>query len=166
MKIRTGFVANSSSSSFILALPGEPKSAEELHIMLFPNGECQLEHPYEDGEWHDSTEVADTVWEDIQGGPATEEAFQAECRTGYREDDPKDEPWNDKDTPKQRRAKWDRDTERFNAHRAKWAEQLRAQYAGKTLYIVEYSDNDGPFPCFMEHGDVFRFVPHTRISKH
>jgi hypothetical protein len=37
MKIRNGFVSNSSSSSFIVALPFEPKSREDVKKTLFDN---------------------------------------------------------------------------------------------------------------------------------
>ena len=36
MKIRKGFVSNSSSSSFIVLFPHEPKNQEELQEMMFP----------------------------------------------------------------------------------------------------------------------------------
>ena len=36
MKIRSGFVSNSSSSSFIVAFPKKPKSKNELSEMMFP----------------------------------------------------------------------------------------------------------------------------------
>ena len=35
MKIRNGFVSNSSSSSFIIALPKKPESVKELQKMFF-----------------------------------------------------------------------------------------------------------------------------------
>ena len=35
MKVRTGFVSNSSSSSFVIGLPAMPKTWEELHLILF-----------------------------------------------------------------------------------------------------------------------------------
>lgn len=39
MKIRTGFVSNSSSSSFIIGLPREPQSAKELLELWVPGWE-------------------------------------------------------------------------------------------------------------------------------
>ncbi|MFA5135245.1 MAG: hypothetical protein WC505_05705 [Patescibacteria group bacterium] len=39
MKIRTGFVSNSSSSSFVVAFPHEPDGVQDLHRMLFGDNE-------------------------------------------------------------------------------------------------------------------------------
>ena len=37
MKIRNGFVSNSSSSSFLVALPDDPKNVEDIRRMFFPD---------------------------------------------------------------------------------------------------------------------------------
>ena len=37
---------------------------------------------------------------------------------------------------------------------------------GKFIFIVSYSDNDGGDGSTMEHGNVFKNVPHIRISHH
>jgi len=37
---------------------------------------------------------------------------------------------------------------------------------GKFIFTISYSDNDGEVMCTMEHGDIFRNVPHVRISHH
>ena len=48
MKIRQGFVSNSSSSSFIVAFPKEPKNLDELKEMLFVEGQNDYPNPYPD----------------------------------------------------------------------------------------------------------------------
>ena len=64
MKTRTGFVSNSSSSSFIIALPSHPKSVEQLHAWMFPNGETTI-------DWDgvvSSRDAAKQVFGDLEGG--------------------------------------------------------------------------------------------------
>lgn len=46
MKIRNGFVSNSSSSSFIVSFDKKPSSAEELREILFGDKEY-IEHRYD-----------------------------------------------------------------------------------------------------------------------
>ena len=37
---------------------------------------------------------------------------------------------------------------------------------GKYIYVFKYSDNDGEFGCAMEHGEIFKSLPHVRVSHH
>jgi hypothetical protein len=63
MKIRSGFVSNSSSSSFIVGFPKLPSSPEELERMMFSEpGEVQ---PYEHCIATPTLEVAKTVFRDM-----------------------------------------------------------------------------------------------------
>jgi len=44
VKIRLGFVSNSSSSSFLVAFPKKPNNADELKAMLFTKYQCDIEN--------------------------------------------------------------------------------------------------------------------------
>jgi len=46
------------------------------------------------------------------------------------------------------------------------AKKFMEDNAGKTIYIFEYSDNDGEFFCTMEHGEIFKSLPHIVVSHH
>jgi len=70
MKIRQGFVSNSSSSSFIVTFPKEMKNVRDVKESLFPDGKTfSIETT---SSWNgtgtiiDSDEIAEHVWKDIQ----------------------------------------------------------------------------------------------------
>ena len=63
MKIRQGFVSNSSSSSFIIAFKDVPESAREMLDTLFPGGEAIVK--CYDHEMF-TTDIAEQVFADIQ----------------------------------------------------------------------------------------------------
>jgi len=64
MKLRNGFVSNSSSSSFVVSFPREPKNFEDVKNMLFDEGQTLYVEPYDDGSYT-VEQVAKTVWDDI-----------------------------------------------------------------------------------------------------
>ena len=69
MKIRNGFVSNSSSSSFIVSFPKKMKSLEDVKNALFPDGKTfSLEEYNWNGPsgWIQPDTIADEVWKDIQ----------------------------------------------------------------------------------------------------
>ena len=46
MKIRNGFVSNSSSSSFIFGLSGAPANSNDLLLLLYPSGKQYINFPW------------------------------------------------------------------------------------------------------------------------
>jgi len=69
MKIRNGFVSNSSSSSFLVAFPRNPKNVNDVIEMIFGN-EITFVHPYGDGEYYPMgypvKQIAEIIWNDIK----------------------------------------------------------------------------------------------------
>ena len=63
MKIRNGFVSNSSSSSFVVAFPKDNLTVEEVHGYLF--GDLKyMSHPYE-FEAVSTEDISITIWKDM-----------------------------------------------------------------------------------------------------
>ena len=65
MKIRNGFVSNSSSSSFIVVFDKRPDSVEELKDMMFPNNKNEDTLCYY-GEPETISTIVETVYKDIE----------------------------------------------------------------------------------------------------
>jgi hypothetical protein len=66
MKIRKGFVSNSSSSSFVVAFPKEPKSFDDVYEAMFNSKEGGISIYDQDGMSH--SQIAQRVWKDIKSG--------------------------------------------------------------------------------------------------
>ena len=64
MKIRNGFVSNSSSSSFVVAFPKKPKSFDDVYEAMFNSKDGGISVYDYDGMSHN--QIAMRVWEDIK----------------------------------------------------------------------------------------------------
>lgn len=196
MKLRNGFVSNSSSSSFVIAFNKKPTSRGELLDILFPwkkdgrDGVCGW-----DDEGVDAGTAATLIWQQLEDQkPLTKTEIFKEIRDGWFEGHP-ELSWSnleedrireeyreisgkdiyDKDADPDWRKKYDK------AHQTRWAEYEKAidvaakelfdriypmKFKGKKCFVVSFSDNDGQTFATLEHGDTFRNIPHTTISHH
>lgn len=194
MKIRFGFISNSSSSSFIVGFKKRPQSVEEVHEILFGKEPSYIEMY---GHGLSTMEAAQRVFEDIQNQrSATVEQIRDTAGSGwfpghpdYHYDDntesyrlereflkkfPNEEHYNsDKiSNPKAKEL-----AERIRkARRVEWDEEHRKREEALEEYVksilpkytgeVYLFEYSDHEDCVMEHGDIFHNVPHEIINKH
>jgi len=170
MKIRSGFVANSSSSSFLVAFKTQPTSAEHLRQMLF--GELVDIEKYDNSV---STQTAaETVWQDMQAQvrPPTrsdlvDELYPIAGELVYKENGGHHHQVYCLDVPTAERNQLRADIiRRANVLAEQLADEFLQQAEGGRIYVFSYSDNDGPTGATMEHWGIFRKLPHVVISNH
>lgn len=176
MKIRNGFVSNSSSSSFVVVFPTEPKSVEDVKKYLFKEDQQYFLNPYDDDNYTVG-QVAETVWNDICSQEKNKfKDIISEISSGSL--DVADAPdyndfyhitdWNQRwkayDDACEKHAKKIAN-KMFNLRKMK-LKKINGEEITEAMYIFEYSDNDGSYFSSLEHGDLFRNLKHVRISKH
>jgi len=193
MKIRDGFVSNSSSSSFVVALDKCPESEEELEHMLFKDDKTHLESPFhayiEGGQvtWT-SMYVAETLFNTTQVKAsddnikkAISESFDTNITNmkfprspafpdiRYEYELWKDEKKYEKEIKEYRKKQteaWHKYDKEHNLWVAKCMKTIAKKFKNKHVVVFSFSDNDGTFSAALEHGDVFEKVPFIRFSHH
>jgi len=180
MKIRTGFVSNSSSSSFVIDFPHKPKDAEDVKKMLFGKQEWYYADIYAGEGITDvpTLGISEKVFSEINKEATDQELFDS-LHDGWFEDfyhvypgqidcyeDPAYRALDYKD-PNDRK-KIDEISEEYEKENTKRVKDIvkAFQNMNKGAYIVvmSFSDNDGE--ALEEHSGIFERLPHIKTSYH
>lgn len=180
MKIRLGFISNSSSSSFIIAFPHKPESAEDTRQMLFGKQKWHYTgHSYEDQDTDVSThKLAENVFAKIEKKATEKEIYESirhgcfdaymfpEIFPGHYDDHEKMAglSYQDPEECKKINRIW-KETEKINDKRATIiAEAFGRSFCDNYIVVMEFSDNDGE--TIEEHSGIFERVEHIKTSYH
>ncbi len=166
MKIRKGFVSNSSSSSFVVAFPkGFDPSDTAVKELLFGDSQrvCYYEYAV------DADQAASIIASDMRGQAPNNNEAMIDALSGHLPGAPDYDDFRIRDDSKpewQWNCDWESYEKALNVFREKMMENMKAEFGDADIYCFEYSDNDGHIYCTLEHGDTFAAVPHLRVSKH
>ena len=166
MKLKSDFVTNSSSSSFIVSFDEKPNKKEDLNILFIEKAECVFNDIQnkkgikitKQNVDKQSKRLASIMSEgDVNGKSYSTFYDQIERErniTIYK-------------LPTEERNKINKEIRKitfdyFNDKAKKFLNDI----IGQTIYLFVYSDNDGEFYSEMEHGWTFRKYPHIQISNH
>ena len=166
MKIRNGFVSNSSSSSFVVAFDREIKDDDEtVNYLIEKLFEGRESHGYYTRSY-ETRQVAQAVARDLK--PVTTSALvrkadfdeiRRRCFEGTAE-----EAFalycSKLDAEIERQDDWS-----YNADDDKEKREFAAAHPDSFIYEVEWGD-DTDFYGMLEHSGVFDEVPHRRFSHH
>ena len=168
MKIRSGFVSNSSSSSFIVRFPKDPTDINTLREMM---GDCAPDCGYTWLPSVSSEEVINAVHKEILEETCGFDGYYERNRwdTYHYES-----MYNAHPTMKLAYdgREWDELEEQESDALVKmwlWQEyqaKRETNTEGEFIFEFEFSDENGSFWSQMEHGNVFRNLNHTVTSHH
>lgn len=179
MKIRTGFVSNSSSSSFVVAFPHRPNDVEETKKMLFGKQEWHyVGHFGETEEDVPTAPIAEKVFNNITRAATKQEVIES-IANGWFDDylgilpgysdcmkDPEYESFKS-EYPKDIK-KIVEICEKHNKINRKRAEEIADFFIkineDKFIVVMSFSDQDGEE--IEEHTDIFKRLEHIKTSYH
>ena len=196
MRVRSGFVSNSSSSSFIVGFAKIPETIEEMRSLLFPDGDHREDIGFRrDAEYWTPEHVAEKVFQDLtrepdgwhDGSEASLKKVVEEIGTWEIAEKMQSFPFEKmREVDLKFMAKHEVRTSQFWMSYADWT-QARCEVLDAWMTEIEaefqkhiaekYPDLVGlelRYFCYsdedgegvLEHGGTFDNVPHVRISHH
>lgn len=169
MKIRSDFVTNSSSSSFIVSFNKRPKNVDELMRMMFGSTENGVIEYYDNSVT--KRQAAEIVMSDIrEQRTKTKKQLIEITQEGWF--DGHIDAFNSKYETDEtypggcKKIDWDQFYKDNNKAAERFVDNfLNGHHTGDKIYTFEYSDESGVGSA-MEHGGIFNNMTHRAISKH
>jgi hypothetical protein len=169
MKKRTGFVSNSSSSSFIVAFPkGFEPTRGRIIDYLFSQLDV-ITNPYHDEERGLTvSDAARYILGQMKDQSPNDQAKINEALSGWLPGQP-DFPSHSPTTPLEERVRigdaWVKNCE---AYAKRWwrENQKKLKPAESDLYVFWFGDGNGASEAALEYGPTFDAAPALKISHH
>lgn len=164
MKIRNGFVSNSSSSSFVVALNKLPKNKDDIKKLFYDN--CDKSFYLDVEKTIDTDTLSKIIWNDLKRQKPTKSvnkiAKVINRGWGIESLQPDMDDFVDRKSLKG----WDK----YEFARDDYAKSIAKLFLNankkRFIYILSFSDNAGDIEGHLEHGDTFDNVKHLTISCH
>jgi hypothetical protein len=174
VKIRNGFISNSSSSSFIIAIPSKDIPLNEFCQLIFGDEKafpnlCVSEYgdEYYNQPWtFDIEKIAKLIQSQLREISYEDMIYEYQC--GYDEEtySIQSELWNKQLTLEERTVEYKKIGEKSKEIAKKNIDKFISDNPNSQFYCIEFSDNDGSLYSSLEHGPTFSKIPHLVISKH
>jgi len=167
MKIKTDFVSNSSSSSFVVAFDKIIKDFEDLRYLISREDkarqvlkDCLAQKPK---KIKMTQSTVTSLKEELSHGYMGVDYIKFQEQYCEREGVSSNELYTN-------RPWYNAFTDEYNKVNEKVYLEKAIEFIknneGKYLYFFSYADEDGEFMSEMEHGFTFSRLPHITISKH